>query len=91
MVQRYRIPKTGPEALKYERWLNEAAGNRVNQCLGWGWEGWKFWFRERKLCHLILWGIDTPFVYRLFEGEEGARKAWDGAREAIFRANGVKR
>ena len=86
-AHRWRVPKPKTDARKLERWLNEAAGTRVNERLGWGLEAWRFWWSDRELCKLALWGIDTPFVYRLFEPEEGGRPAWAGAREAILKAN----
>ncbi|KFZ24877.1 hypothetical protein V502_00651 [Pseudogymnoascus sp. VKM F-4520 (FW-2644)] len=67
------------------QWLNEACGNGLNEMLGWGWEAWKFWWRERELYRLVVGGVNTGFLYRLFEGR---RRSWDGAREAIYRANG---
>ncbi|KAH8908315.1 FAD/NAD(P)-binding domain-containing protein [Coniochaeta sp. PMI_546] len=69
------------------RWMNEVAGTGVNEKLAaWGVEGWKFWWRDRKFYNLVMNGIDTPYVYRLFDTGRG-RKAWAGAREAIERAN----
>ncbi|KAK0128020.1 hypothetical protein ONS95_000009 [Cadophora gregata] len=65
--------------------LNSAAGTRVDEMLGYGWEGWKFWVRERRLCGLLMRGVMTPFMYRVFEG--GKRKVWRGAREAVVHAN----
>ena len=88
-VRAWRIPKTGSDPVEFERWLNEAAGNGVNEALGWGWQGWKFWWSERELYRLIVDGINTPFVYRLFRGREGSRTQWDGARAAIYKANGL--
>jgi hypothetical protein len=34
-------------------------------------------------------GVDTPHLYRLFEGrgDVGARKPWEGARAAVEKAN----
>lgn len=87
-----RIPKVGfIDVAEQERWLNTAAGNGINEMLGWSWEAWKFWFRNRKLMRLVMDGADTPFVYRLFdaretgEGRRGkGRKRWDGAEDAIL-------
>jgi len=68
-------------------WLNEAAGTGVNERLAaWGPEAWKFWWQDRKFYSLLMSGIDTPFVYRLFDTGRG-RKAWPGAREAIEKTN----
>ena len=95
-ISTWRVVKVGTDPKKLEQWLNDAAGNRVNEMLGWGWEGWKFWWSDRKLYKLLVDGIDTPFLYRLFEGrrgsngEEKGRKEWDGAKEAIYKVNGVK-
>jgi dimethylaniline monooxygenase (N-oxide forming) len=65
------------------------AGTQVNEKLGWGWEGWKFWWGDRTLYKLIMDGIPTPFVYRLWEGREGGRKTWEGARAEIYKVNGL--
>ena len=32
-------------------------------------------------------GIESPALYRLFEGREGARPMWSLARDAIEKAN----
>lgn len=41
------------------------------------------WEREN-LSRLMMRGVMTPFMYRVFEGR---RKKWEGAKEAIFHAN----
>ncbi|KAH7157356.1 flavin monooxygenase-like protein [Dactylonectria estremocensis] len=65
-------------------WANEAAGAGVNEHLGWGLEGWKFWFQDRAFYKLLMDGIYTPFIWRVFAGK---RKSWDGARAEIERIN----
>lgn len=87
-IKTWRIPLTGADPVEFERWLNKVVGNGVNEALGWGLEGWKFWWRERKLYGLIVDGVNTPFVYWLFAGREGSRRRFDGAREAIYKVNG---
>jgi len=89
LIKTWRIPKTGADSVESEVWLNDAAGNGVNEAMGWGWEGWKFWWKQRELHGLIMDGISTPFSYRLLDGRPGSRKRWDGAREAIYRAKGA--
>ncbi|KAH8667603.1 flavin monooxygenase-like protein [Tricladium varicosporioides] len=74
------IVRPGP----WLQFLNDAAGTGVNEKLGYGIEGWKFWVTDMKLCNAMMRGVMTPFMYRIFEGK---RKKWDGAREAIFHAN----
>lgn len=69
---------------KWRAWLNNAAGNGLNEYLGWGWRGWWFWLWNRKFCHLLMTGVDSPLIQRLFPGR---RKRWDGAREAIEKVN----
>ncbi|KAK4686591.1 dimethylaniline monooxygenase (N-oxide forming) / hypotaurine monooxygenase, partial [Tremellales sp. Uapishka_1] len=89
LIQPWRTPKTGhttPGAL--ETWLSDAAGNGMNEMLGWGWPGWKFWWKERDLYSLIMTGLYTPFAYRLFDGRPGGRKRWPEAREWIYKING---
>lgn len=34
-------------------WLNEVAGTGCNEKLGYGWEGWKFWVMNMRLCNLM--------------------------------------
>ncbi|KAL2760241.1 hypothetical protein ACRALDRAFT_1078963 [Sodiomyces alcalophilus JCM 7366] len=65
--------------------LHRTAGTGMYEYMGWGWRGWWFWLRERKLCGMIGWGVYSPHMYRLFE--TGKRSAWAGAREAIIRVN----
>lgn len=65
-------------------WANDAAGTGVNERLGWGWAGWKFWFQDRAFCKLLMDGIYTPFMFRVFDGK---RKTWDGAKAEIERVN----
>ena len=66
-------------------WLNDAAGTGVNEYLGYGVQGWKFWLREPVFCNLLMGGVvNSPHVWRLFDGR---RKKWEGAREAIVRVN----
>ena len=81
----WRIHKHGLPPGDMERWLNAAAGNGVNERLGW-WSlaAWQFWWSDRRLYSAIMDGVDTPFVYRLFDGR---RPKWDGAREAIMRTS----
>jgi dimethylaniline monooxygenase (N-oxide forming) len=86
-----RLQKVGMDPGELESWLNKVAGNGMNEMFQWGrWEAWRFWWNERELYKLIMDGIDTPFVYRLFDSPRGklGRPSWDGAREAIYKANG---
>ncbi|KAH8814603.1 flavin monooxygenase-like protein [Flagelloscypha sp. PMI_526] len=59
--------------------LDEVSGAGLGKNLKW----WHFW----GLKGLVMGGIDTAFVWRLFEGK--GRKAWDGAEAAIREANVV--
>ena len=43
------------------------------------------WLRERRFCNLLMGGIWSPSIHRVFS--TGKRKCWDGAREAIERVN----
>jgi dimethylaniline monooxygenase (N-oxide forming) len=64
--------------------LNSAAGTGVDENLGYGLKGWKFWMREGKLSNLMMRGVMTPYMYRVFDGR---RRKWEGARDAIVAAN----
>ncbi|KAK7416725.1 hypothetical protein QQX98_005051 [Neonectria punicea] len=65
-------------------WANAAAGAGVNEHLGWGLTGWRFWFRDRAFYKTLMDGIYTPFIWRVFPGK---RRAWEGARAEIERVN----
>ncbi|UPK97593.1 hypothetical protein LCI18_008528 [Fusarium solani-melongenae] len=65
-------------------WANKAAGTQVNEHLGWGLTGWKFWFQDRTFYTMLMDGIYTPFLWRVFDGK---RKKWDGARAEIEKVN----
>lgn len=68
-------------------WFNQVAGTGMNERLGaWGWEGWKFWWTERKLYMLLMDGVSVPAVHRLFDIGRG-RKPWSGARSHIEKVN----
>ncbi|MCJ1321957.1 hypothetical protein MMC15_007302 [Xylographa vitiligo] len=62
--------------------LNEAAGTRVHDYLGYGLRGWAFWLRDRRFCDLCMGGVLSAHVYRLW-----GRGRWEGARGAVERAN----
>ena len=80
-VEVWRIHKVMLPPGNLEMWLNEVVENGMNENLGWGWQAWKFWLSDRKLYSAIMDGVDTAYVYRLFDGK---RPKWDGAREAIL-------
>ncbi|KAL7418371.1 hypothetical protein Q5752_006829 [Cryptotrichosporon argae] len=88
LLDQYSIGKTGmARALSADSTPpRETASTRRS---GTGLEGWRSWWNDRKLCSLVMSGVNTLYVYRLFDGERGARAKWDGARAAIFRANGL--
>jgi dimethylaniline monooxygenase (N-oxide forming) len=67
------------------RFLHDAAGTGCNENLGYGLRGWIFWATEPRFCNLLMTGVDSPHAWRLFEGS--GRRRWDGAREAVWKAN----
>ncbi|ETS74452.1 hypothetical protein PFICI_14318 [Pestalotiopsis fici W106-1] len=69
---------------EYQGWLHEAAGTGMEN-LGWGWKGWKFWFRDPKMSYLMNNGVETAHAFRYFN--TGKRKTWPGARDAIIHMN----
>lgn len=66
------------------KWAQEAAGTGVDEKLGYGLEGWKFWASDWKFCNLLMGGIESPLVDRVIGGK---RKKWDGVRQAIADQN----
>ncbi|KAH6644981.1 putative dimethylaniline monooxygenase [Truncatella angustata] len=71
---------------EFQNWIHEAAGTGMDN-LGWGWKGWRFWFKDPKMSYLMNNGIDTAHAFRFFE--TGKRKTWSGARDAIIHMNGL--
>jgi dimethylaniline monooxygenase (N-oxide forming) len=66
------------------KWIRETAGTGVDEKLGYGLEGWNFWFGDWRFCNLLMGGIESPLVDRIFDGK---RKNWDDARQAIVNQN----
>ena len=67
-------------------WVDEVSGTDVARNTSYSSiDAWRFWWRDRKLCGLLLGGIFSPHMYRLFES--GRRKRWDGAENAIKKVN----
>jgi dimethylaniline monooxygenase (N-oxide forming) len=88
MCERARLGSLHPDLVRvpdWYRWINDTAGTGLNEHLGYGIEGWKFWAKDRKLSNLLLWGIWSPHIYRLFETSK--RKSWSGARDEIESVN----
>lgn len=62
------------------------AGTNVGQHLNYtSLEAWKFWVTNPRLCKLLMDGIWSPHLYRLFPSDR--RKTWPGARDAIEKVN----
>ncbi|KAK5952846.1 hypothetical protein OHC33_005965 [Knufia fluminis] len=67
-------------------WVDEVAGLDMSRHLSYlSGDAWRFWWEDRKLCGLVLGGIFSPHMYRLFES--GRRRRWEGARSAVFKVN----
>ncbi|KAI1321100.1 putative dimethylaniline monooxygenase [Xylariaceae sp. FL0255] len=88
VVSRWRLDdKIDPSMVKpwvFQGFLHEAAGTGMEN-LGWGWKGWKFFFKDPRLCYLMNHGVETAHAFRFFE--TGKRKTWPGARDAILYMN----
>ncbi|KAJ9500880.1 hypothetical protein H2202_003438 [Exophiala xenobiotica] len=70
-------------------WVQDTAGCEVAKYLDFfSLPAWKLWWQDREFSNLLVHGIWSPHLYRLFEPKRpGGRKKWDGAREAIERVN----
>jgi dimethylaniline monooxygenase (N-oxide forming) len=80
----YNISPGQCDAGTWVRAMDGLAGTGVNEFLGYGSKGWTFWLRERKFCNLLMGGIWSPHIHRVFGGK---RRAWEGARGAIEGVN----
>ena len=67
-------------------WADETAGTGVSRYLGWGADGVRFWLGNWRLCGVMMGGLLSPHIFRVFE--TGKRKVWDGAVAEIWRVNG---
>ncbi|KAJ4477210.1 flavin-binding monooxygenase-like-domain-containing protein [Lentinula aciculospora] len=72
--------------------LDEAAGCGLREHLSYvgrgSWRSWSWSLRNWRLSRALMSGVDTPFVWRLFDS--GRRKKWEGAESAIWEANGLR-
>ncbi|OQO00824.1 hypothetical protein B0A48_13511 [Cryoendolithus antarcticus] len=74
--------------LAFSRWLHEVAGTGLFEHVGsWtSWRCWKLWWSDRQFYKMLLDGVMSPHAWRLFDIGRG-RKTWNGAREAVEKAN----
>ncbi|KAL1953846.1 hypothetical protein VTO42DRAFT_2106 [Malbranchea cinnamomea] len=85
------LARNGPVApgltrgVDWLEWADEAAGLGMAAHLGYGWQGWRFWARDREFCNMVMDGLLLPFHYRLFD--VGKRKPWKDARQTIIKVN----
>lgn len=73
------------DAGTWMRAMDDLGGAGVYQYLGHGWRGWWFWLRNRAFCNLLMGGIWSQHIHRVFDG--GKRIPWPGAKETIERVN----
>ncbi|PVH84201.1 flavin-containing monooxygenase-like protein [Cadophora sp. DSE1049] len=74
------------------KWVDDAAGTGIYRNLGmgmgWGnWGAWRLWWSDRELYGVVMGGVFTPFVWRLFEGGKRRAMEWGECRAAILRQN----
>jgi dimethylaniline monooxygenase (N-oxide forming) len=84
-----RKSNVSPGTVDGGNWLHamdDLAGTGVNEYLGYGWKGWYFWLSNMRLCNMLMGGVWSPHIHRVFSGK---RRKWDGAIEAIESVNGV--
>lgn len=51
---------------EYQQWIHGAAGTGMEN-LGWGWRGWPFWLRDRRMYSLMNHGVETAQAFRFFD------------------------
>ncbi|KAK3676546.1 hypothetical protein LTR78_003822 [Recurvomyces mirabilis] len=82
----------GPPPLQVETghflaWVQDVAGTWVNEHLSYNsLAAWILWWQDRELSKVLMDGVNSPHSYRLFDSH-GRRKAWGGARDAVFHVN----
>lgn len=70
------------------KWVDQAAGLGIVERIGYGPDGWKFRWSDHQLRRLIMDGLMSPHMMRLFD--KGKRKPWDGARREVEKVNGAR-
>ncbi|KAG9251174.1 flavin monooxygenase-like protein [Emericellopsis atlantica] len=78
------VPASVPQR-EWLLWADATAGLGVFERLGWGLRGWLFWWQERDLWRMLMDGVLTSVMWRLFD--QGKRKPWTGARAELERLN----
>lgn len=71
------------------KWVDEAAGLGIVERIGHGASGWKFRWSDKELRRLLMDGLMSPHMMRLFD--KGKRKTWGGARNEVEKANRLSR
>lgn len=61
-------------------WLHKAAGTGVDQYCGLTAKTLWLWWTDRSFYNKLMNSVDSPHLYRLFDGR---RRKWDGAKKAI--------
>jgi hypothetical protein len=51
---------------KSRLFLNDAAGVGVNEYFRLGIRGWLYYLKDMSFCSMLMTGVDSPHVYRLF-------------------------
>jgi dimethylaniline monooxygenase (N-oxide forming) len=77
-----------PGAVKgvdFSEWVDEVAGIGLREKLGYGFQGWWFWLKDREFCNVLMDGLLSPHVYRVFSGNK--RQHWEGARDELLKIN----
>ncbi|KAL3427107.1 hypothetical protein PVAG01_00616 [Phlyctema vagabunda] len=73
------------KVVDWNHWVHDAAGTGINENLGYGLKGWWFWLRNPRMSLMLMTGLASPHIFRLFE--TGKRKTWAGAWKEIMRVN----
>lgn len=87
LVRQLQKGTVASDFVQDESWakaMHDLAGTACNEMLGYGTAGWKWWFSDPGFAGLVMGGVESAFVMRLFEGK---RKKWEGAKDAILEVN----
>lgn len=83
-----KIVKLSVRQGPWMEFVQHSSGTNIGKYMGYtSLDAWKLWWRDREFSKMLMDGVWSSHMFRLFESDGSGRKRWDGARQAIEAAN----